>query len=185
VGQLGLHVKNGGFMVTIFRLVVLLMVLVASGACQSNKIDPDAALKPGSPELELLYQEGRAAYLREDYQTAAATFERVVNIDPTHINALINWGVSLSRDGHPKEAIPKFEQALARDPNRAWTKYNLGVALQRLGEHEAAIIQYKQAVELNPAILTPEMERYFEHKEHKQQENPINMRESSTPSTPR
>ena len=92
---------------------------------------------------------------------------------------------SLSRDGHPKEAIPKFEQALARDPNHAWAKYNLGVALQRLGEHEAAIIQYKQAVELNPAILTPEMERYFEHKEHKQQENQINMRESSTPSTPR
>jgi tetratricopeptide (TPR) repeat protein len=172
-------------MLTLFRLVVLLMTLVGTGACQSNKIDPDTALKPGSPELELLYQEGRTAYLSEDYQTAAAIFERVVNIDPTHINALINWGVSLSRDGKPKEAIPKFEQALARDPNHAWAKYNLGVALERLGEHEAAITQYKQAIELSPAILTPEMVRYFERKGSKQQENAINLQESPAPSMPR
>ena len=119
-------------------------------------------MQPDSPELEKLYQEGRAAYLSEDYQTAAAIFERVVKSDPTHIKALINWGVSLSRDGDPKEALPKFEQALARDPNHAWAMYNLGVALQRLGEHEAAMIQYKQAVERDPALLTPEMKHYFE-----------------------
>jgi len=165
-------------MITIFRLVTLLIVLAASGACQSTKATSETALVPGSPELEQLYQEGRAAYLSKDYKTAAAIFERVVKVDPTHIKALINWGVSLSSDGSPKEAIPKFEQALARDPNHAWAMYNLGVSLERLGEHETAIVHYKQAVALNPAILTPEMKRYLQNKESSQQDSSINMQGS-------
>ncbi len=168
-------------MVVIFRLVVLLIVLVTTGACQSTKSDSDAAPKPGSPELEQLYQEGRAAYIDEDYQTAAMTFARVVEIDPTHIKALINWGASLSRDGNPKEAIPKFKQALARDPNHAWAIYNLGVSLQRLGEHEAAIAQYKQAVERNPDFLTPEMKRYLQRRAPKKQDSEINLQGSTPP----
>lgn len=172
-------------MVMIFRLVVLLMVLVATGACQSTKSGSHAALEPGSPELERLYQEGRAAYLSKDYETAATTFERVAENDPTHINALINWGTSLSRSGNPRAAIPKFEQALTRDPNHAWAMYNLGVSLQRLGEHEAAIAQYKLAVDRNPAILTPEMKRYFQRKAPKQQDRAISMPGSASPAAPR
>jgi tetratricopeptide (TPR) repeat protein len=168
-------------MVTIFRLVVLLMILVATGACQSTKAGPAMVLEPGSPGLEQLYQEGRAAYLAEDYQAAATTFARVVEIDPTHLNALINWGASLSRGGNPREAIPKFEQALARDPNHAWAMYNLGVALQRLGEHEAAVTQYKLAVARDSSLLTPGMKRYMQRREPKQQETEINFREP-TPS---
>lgn len=172
-------------LVAIFRLVVLLITLVATGACQSTKTGAKTALQPGSPELEQLYQEGRAAYLNEDYQTAAETFERVVESDPTHIKALVNWGASLSRGGNPKAAIPKFEQALARDPNHAEAMYNWGVSLQRLGEHKAAIVQYKQAMERDPALLTPAMERYLQRKEPKQQDSEINLEGSSSPSTPR
>lgn len=172
-------------MITILRLVVLLMVLAATGACQSPKAGPEAALKPGSPELEQLYQEGRAAYISEDYQAAAATFARVVESDPTHLKALINWGVSLSRGGNPKDALPKFEMALARDPNHAWAMYNLGVALQRMGEHEAAIAQYKLAVERDSTLLTPEMQDYLRRKEPRRLNSEINMQGSPPSSTPR
>ncbi len=185
IEQSAVYVRNGGIIVTIFRLVVLLIVLVATGACQSTKSGPETALQPDSPELEQLYQEGRAAYLSEDYQAAAATFARVVENDPTHLKALINWGASLSRSGNPREAIPKFEQALARDPNHAWAMYNLGVSLQRLGEHEAAIVQYQQAIERDPSISTPEMKRYLKRKEPKRQDSEINLEGSPPPSTPR
>lgn len=170
-------------MVTICRLIVLLLALIALGACQSAKSGPDADLQPGSPELEQLYQEGRAAYLSEDYTAAAETFGRVVEVDPEHLKALINWGASLSRSGNPKEAIPKFEQALARDPNNASAMYNLGVSLQRLGEHEAAIAQYKQAVERDPSLLTPEMERYLQRRGPKAQDRAINMNAPPSPSS--
>ena len=172
-------------MVTIFRLIVLLFVLAAAGACQSAKSDAEIALQPDSPELEKLYQEGRAAYLSEDYQTAAAIFARVVKSDPTHIKALVNWGVALSRGGDPKGALPKFEQALARDPNHAWAMYNLGVALQRLGEHEIAIVQYKQAVEREPSLLTPAMKHYIQRWELKQQDSEVNVPDLSPSPAPR
>ncbi|ETX08315.1 tetratricopeptide repeat protein [Candidatus Entotheonella palauensis] len=171
-------------MVTIFRLVVLLMVLAAAGACQSTKSGSETALEPGSPELEQLYQEGRATYLSEDYQSAASIFARVVENDPMHIKALINWGAALSRGGKPKEAIAKFEQALARDPNHAWAMYNLGVSLQRLGEHEAAVVQYKQAVERDSTILTPKLQNYLDRKEPKQQDSGIDIQRPAPPSMP-
>ncbi len=172
-------------MVVIFRLVVLLIALVATGACQSTKSSSKTVLQPDSPELEQLYQTGRAAYLSEDYQAAAETFAQVVESDPTHIKALVNWGASLSRGGNPKDAIPKFEQALARDPNHAGAMYNLGVSLQRLGEHEAAIVQYKRAIERDASFLTPQMKSYFERKEPKKQDSEINLQGSSSTDTPR
>ncbi len=168
-------------MVMIRRLVVLLLALIVLGACQSAKPGPNADLQPGSPGLEQLYQEGRAAYLSEDYETAAATFAQVVEIDPEHLKALINWGASLSRSGNAREAIPKFEQALARDPNHAAAMYNLGVSLQRLGEHEAAIAQYNQAVARDPSLLTPEMKRYLQRRGPKRQDREINL--NAPPST--
>ncbi len=175
VEQSSVHVRNRGVMVTISRLMILLLVLVTLGACQSAKSGPGTHLQPGSPELEQLYQEGRAAYLNEDYDTAATTFAQVVEIDPVHLKALINWGAALSRRGTPKEAIPKFELALARDPNNASAMYNLGVSLQRLGEHEAAIVQYQQAVERDASLLTPGMKRYLQRRGPKQQDREINM----------
>lgn len=170
---------------TIFRLIVLLSILAATGACQSAKSGSNAALSPGSPELDQLYQQGRVAYLDGDYETAAATFARVAAIDPEHLNALINWGVSLSRSGQPKAAIPKFEQALARNPNHAWARYNLGVAWQRLGEHASAVAHYEQAVALNPAILTPELTRYLQRQEPRIQDSQINMQGPPPASSPR
>ncbi len=170
-------------MVVIFRLVVLLMVLLAAGACQSTKSGSETEVQPDSSDLEQLYQEGRAAYLSEDFQAAAETFARVVESDPTHIKALVNWGAALSRGGDPKAAIPKFEQALARDPNHTGAIYNLGVSLERLGKHEAAIVRYKQAVALDSSFLTPEMQTYMERRGPKRQDREINL-PGSSPSEP-
>ena len=172
--------RHSGVMVIIFRFIVLLIALAAIVGCQSAKSTPEADLAPGSPELEQLYQEGRAAYFAEEYQTAAEIFARVVDNDPEHLKALINWGVALSRGGNPKDAIPKFEQALSRDPNHAEAIYNLGTALQRLGEHEAAVAQYQKAVALNPAISTPQLQRYLERMEPRRQDSQISQPDTSS-----
>jgi tetratricopeptide (TPR) repeat protein len=175
-------------MVTVFRFVMLLMVLAGTASCQGTKPSPEVAPAPNVSEAEQLYQQGRAAYLSEDYQAAAEAFARVVELEPTHIKALVNWGVSLSRGGDPKASIPKYEQALSRDPNNAWAMYNLGVALQRLGEHDTALIQYQRAVERDPAILTPELESYIARKSKRDQDSQINPQtsspETSSPAVP-
>ena len=101
------------------------MLFVIAGltliSCQSQK-QAEVALEPSDTAMmEGVYQEGRAAYEAGRYNEAAEKFARIVQVDPTHVKALINWGVSLSRSGQPLQAIPNFQQALGHDPNNAET----------------------------------------------------------------
>jgi tetratricopeptide (TPR) repeat protein len=157
-------------------LVVLLSTLVLLASCQKSTAPKSAtALEPGSPALEELYQEGRAAYQASHFIEAATVFERVVDVDPQHLNALINWGAALSSGNKPEAALPKFQQALSRDPNNAAALYNLGVAYQRLGQHADAIEQYDRAVTLDQALLTPALQRYLQRQHPKLQDTEINV----------
>ena len=164
-------------------LLLLLSALVLLTSCQKST-DPraEAALEPGSPALEQLYQEGRAAYQASRFDEAAMAFERVVEVDPQHLNALINWGVALSSGSSPEAALPKFQQALSREPNNASALYNLGVAYQRLGQHAEAIEQYDRAVALNQALLTPALQRYLQRQRPKLQDAEINIPPPPPPS---
>lgn len=143
------------------RLALLLSLLSLATACNSTPKRAFGTLEPGSPQLEQLYQEGRVDYQNGEYDDAAQKFAHVVEVDPTHLNALINWGVTLSRSGQPVKAIPKYQQVLARDPNNAEAYYNWGVALQRLRRHSDAIERYQRAVDLKRDLLTPELQSYF------------------------
>jgi tetratricopeptide (TPR) repeat protein len=164
-------------------LMLLLSTLVLLSSCQkSTTPKSETALEPGSPALEQLYQEGRAAYQASHFIEAAAMFERVVEVDPQHLHALINWGAALSSGNKPEVALPIFQQALSRDPNNVAALYNLGVAYQRLGQHAEAIEQYDRAVALNQAMLTPALQRYLQRQRPKLQETQINVPSPPPPS---
>ena len=144
------------------RLFLLIAALVLA-SCQEPK-PPDAPLQT-DVSIEQVYQEAREAYRLQQYDEAAQKFARVAQSDPKHFNALVNWGVALSRGGKPLEAIPKFQQALALDPsnlNRAEVYCNWGAALQRLRKHREAVEKLQQAIALKPALLTPTMQHYLQ-----------------------
>jgi tetratricopeptide (TPR) repeat protein len=165
------------------RLMLLLSTLVLLTSCQNSTAPKSTtALQPGSPALEEIYQEGRAAYQASHFDKAAEIFESVVEADPQHLNALINWGAALSSGNKPEAALSKYQQALARDPNNVAALYNLGVAYQRLGQHAEAIEQYDRAVALNQAMLTPSLQRYFQRQRPKLQETQIDIPSPPPPS---
>jgi len=79
-------------------------------------------------------QQGRLAYEKRDYQTAAERFA-----DPM-------WrGVALYRVGHYEEAVEAF--ALV---DTAESYYNQGNALARLGRFPAAVASYREALRRRP-----------------------------------
>ncbi len=171
---LSFYQRKHTVLVTRCWLMLLLSTLVLLVSCQKNTSpDPSTVLEPGSPALISLYQEGRAAYQAEHFDKAAVVFERVVEIDPQHLNALINWGVALSSNNLAEEALPKFQQALAREPNHPGALYNSGVAYQRLGLHTKAIEQYDRSISLNPSLLTPALNRYLTRQRAKVQDTHI------------
>ena len=134
-------------MPTLYRSLLCLLALCLLAACAKEEAK---VLPPASPlTVEVVYQEGRAAYEAGKYPEAIEKFVYVVRTDPQHTNALVNWGAALSRSGKPAEAIEKYQLALLQDPDKAEAYYNWGVALERMGKHQEAIERYDQALALN------------------------------------
>lgn len=111
--------------------------------------------------LEALGQYGAAS---DEFQQAVELFEKVVQNNPGHFKAMVNWGSALSRVGRPVEGVAKFQQALALVPdhvNRAEVLYNWGTALERLGRHREAIEKFDQAIALKADLLSPALQGYL------------------------
>jgi tetratricopeptide (TPR) repeat protein len=168
-------------MAKIYRPALCLLAILLLCACSSQK-QSEVAATPQPLAIEMVYQEGRAAYEAEKYTEAAEKFAQVAQADPQHLNALINWGSALSRSGQPDKAIPKFQQALLIDGTKAEAYYNWGVALARLGKHQEAIEKYESALALRADLITtPGLQHYLERHRLQEQETRI---KAPVPTTP-
>ena len=81
---------------------------------------------------------------------ARAAYERVVAIDPNHVDAHVNLGRILHEGGAPLAAEKHYRAALALEPDHAVAVFNLGVALEDLGRMTDAIALYEKAIVLDP-----------------------------------
>jgi len=81
---------------------------------------------------------------------ARAAYERVVAIDPEHVDAHVNLGRILHEGGAPLAAEKHYRAALALEPDHAVAVFNLGVALEDLGRMTDAIALYEKAIVLDP-----------------------------------
>lgn len=81
---------------------------------------------------------------------ARAAYERVVAIDPRHVDAHVNLGRILHEGGVPLAAEKHYRAALALEPDHAVAVFNLGVALEDLGRMTDAVALYEKAIALDP-----------------------------------
>jgi tetratricopeptide (TPR) repeat protein len=127
-------------------LVCVLALLVACG----SKKPVQVSLAPQTQALEQAYQAGRVAFKEQRYDDAAVQFARVVDADPEHLKARLNWAAALSASGKPAEAIEQCQNVLARDPANAEAYYQWGAALARMGKDQEAVEKFDQALALKP-----------------------------------
>jgi tetratricopeptide (TPR) repeat protein len=106
---------------------------------------------------------GKRQEAARKFAEAAEKFAYVVSTAPQHLNALINWGLTLDRIGKPIQAIDKYQQALAQDAKKAAAYYNWGWTLERLRKHQEAVTKYEQALALDAELMTPALQRYLQH----------------------
>jgi protein O-GlcNAc transferase len=93
---------------------------------------------------------GRAtsAFERDDYESALADFEEVLERHPDFPD-IRNWaGLCRAMLGDPEGAIGEFEHALSVNPDYAAALLNLGVVLSDLGRLEAAAKAFSRLGEL-------------------------------------
>jgi tetratricopeptide (TPR) repeat protein len=160
-------------MAILYRPALCLLALYLLAACGSKQEQATTPPPPSVQAVEVVYQEGRAAYEAGNYTEAIDKFVSVVQADPRHTNALVNWGAALSRSGNPEEAIKKYQLALLQDPDKAEAYYNWGVALERLGKHQEAVERYDQALALNVHLSTPALRRYIDRHRPQEQESRV------------
>ena len=95
----------------------------------------------------------------KDFETATATFERVIRMDPLDAPTYQLMGNGYAYAGQFETAIGYYQKAIDINPVDALTKQylakcynNYGVALRNRGEWNAAINAYRNALRLMPTL---------------------------------
>ena len=101
--------------------------------------DPDAVLALGN-----------AYTVAGRFAEGAATFTRLIEIDPQNALAYENLGTAQLQAKDPKAAEASLRKAIALDPTLAGAHTTLGVLLATTGRRDEAIREWTRAVELDP-----------------------------------
>jgi len=91
----------------------------------------------------------------ETYAPAQArrAYEKVLELDPVHADALVNLGRLLHEDGEPEAAADHYRRALeAAAGDHPTAAYNLGIACEDLGRDAHAAAAYEQAITADPTF---------------------------------
>lgn len=91
----------------------------------------------------LLQKEGRL-------DEAAGVWDRVLELEPGDVPALVHWGEILLLQGKPEEAVPFLQKALARDPKSTAAKAQLGQAALARRDFPEAVARLEAALAESP-----------------------------------
>ncbi|MBI1869778.1 MAG: tetratricopeptide repeat protein [Chlamydiae bacterium] len=94
-------------------------------------------------------------------------YEKVLEMDPKHMQARTNLANVYARLGDWDQAKKEFEKASEVASDSAYAHYNLGYIYDELGLRKQSIAEYLKAVELNPKLTDAYFNLGFVYGEHK------------------
>jgi len=110
--------------------------LVRSGGADQS--GPAAVPATPAPTAERYYNDGLAFQKKNDFQRAAAAYERAVKLRDAYPEAWNGLGYSLRQQGKYDEALKAYQKALALRPDYAEALEYLGEAYVKLGKLDDA-----------------------------------------------
>jgi len=115
----------------------------------------EASLKQAGPEgprrADYSYQMGCILSDRGDTYGAIEYFERAVDMDSHHSQALFRLAGENARYGNDNEAIRLYEQSLSRPPYYLGALMNLGLLYEDKGNYSAAAFCFRRVLAFDPA----------------------------------
>jgi len=100
--------------------------------------------------LEYFYSIGLGHAKRGKPRDAIFYFDKVLAVNPTHLNALINKGNALGKIGRYNDAISSYDTVLRLKSNHVICLLNKGLALHYLQRYDEAITCYDKILSLEP-----------------------------------
>ncbi|HOT03916.1 MAG TPA: tetratricopeptide repeat protein [Methanolinea sp.] len=99
--------------------------------------------------VDLYYKQGK-------FLEAVSCFDRVIEMDPTHVNAWTEKGICLKELGRYDEAVQCFNRALELNGRTPSTYYALGETMEKLGKETGDISLFEKAVACFDRVLEME-----------------------------
>src|ERR1044071_2188023 len=88
-----------------------------------------------------------------EHEKAVEAYRAALRLDPKHVGALANSGVSYLALGKYEEAAKAFKEAAALMPEDARVRLYLGQAYAAAGQHTSAVEALKEALRLDPRMV--------------------------------
>jgi protein O-GlcNAc transferase len=104
----------------------------------------------GGPSIDLIFSDAVLAHRRGDLDFAAKGYDRVIELDPYHGEALMMRGAVHLQHGQNKEASELLSRAVALRPADPQALNNYGLALTGMNRLDDAVPVLRRAVELQP-----------------------------------
>ena len=101
-----------------------------------------------------LFDEGAAAYLKEDYKTSIKLFTQAVKNDRRYALVYSSRGLAYLKLKKLKKAISDFSRAIRLNPKYARAYHLRGLAYEKMGDFAPAFQDFDQAIEIDPDLAT-------------------------------
>lgn len=105
-------------------------------------------------KIQELYTRGLNALLAKRNPEATGLFQRVLTIDPNHVDTLLRLGITQLRQKNPQDAIILHQKALSIDPANQEVMFSLAVDYEEAKRYDEAIKVYEQILEKDPSNIT-------------------------------
>ncbi|HET6424247.1 MAG TPA: DNA-directed RNA polymerase subunit alpha C-terminal domain-containing protein [Planctomycetaceae bacterium] len=104
----------------------------------------------GARRAEYSYQMGAILSDRGDTYGAIEYFERAVDMDPHHTQALFRLASENALHGNDNEAVRFYEQCLSKPPYHIGALINLGLLYEDRGNYPAAAFCFRRVLSFDP-----------------------------------
>jgi tetratricopeptide (TPR) repeat protein len=98
------------------------------------------------------FDEGVAAYLKQDYKNSIKRFTQALQHDAQFALAYSSRGAAHLKAGQPQKAISDFNRAIRLNPNYARAHHLRGLAYEQKGDFASAYRNFDRALEVDPDL---------------------------------
>jgi predicted O-linked N-acetylglucosamine transferase (SPINDLY family) len=120
--------------------------------CQQKTEGPVSSLQGRQVFCSTVFQTALARHQAGDLAQAKRGYERILEVDPDHAEALHLLGVIAHQLGKSEVAVQIIGKALAIEPGFAEAHSNFGNALVTIGQVEKAAESFRTAIRLKPGF---------------------------------
>jgi tetratricopeptide (TPR) repeat protein len=105
-------------------------------------------------KIQELYTKGLNSLLAKRNAEAITFFQKVLSIDPNHVNTLLRMGISQLREKNYQEAILLHQKALGLDPDNQEVMFSLAADYEEAKRFDDALAMYTKILSMDSSNLT-------------------------------